>query len=68
MGDLTGRQRALLGEWLGGWDTVADHSWPLQDTAQSLGTVVWAHQIGDADFTEHGRTMIERFADNAALA
>jgi hypothetical protein len=21
---------------------------------------VWAHQIGDADFTEHGRTMIER--------
>jgi tRNA A-37 threonylcarbamoyl transferase component Bud32 len=32
MGDLTSRQRALLDEWLGAWETVADHSWPLQDT------------------------------------
>jgi tRNA A-37 threonylcarbamoyl transferase component Bud32 len=32
MGALTDRQRALLGEWLGAWTTVADHSWPLQDT------------------------------------
>jgi hypothetical protein len=30
--DLTDRQRALLGEWLGAWETVADHTWPLQDT------------------------------------
>jgi hypothetical protein len=33
VGDLTDRQRALLGEWLGAWETIADHTWQLQDTA-----------------------------------
>jgi tRNA A-37 threonylcarbamoyl transferase component Bud32 len=30
--NLTDRQRALLGDWLGAWEAVADHTWPLQDT------------------------------------
>ncbi len=29
---LPERQGALLREWVGEWELVADHSWPLQDT------------------------------------
>jgi hypothetical protein len=32
MASLSARQDALLREWLGRWELVADHSWPLQDT------------------------------------
>jgi tRNA A-37 threonylcarbamoyl transferase component Bud32 len=31
-GNLSDRQRHLLSGWLGRWEVVADHSWPLQDT------------------------------------
>lgn len=40
----------------------------LATIAQSLGTVVWAHQMGQTDFLEHGRTMIERFLDTSVSA
>jgi hypothetical protein len=40
----------------------------LETIKQSLGTVVWAHQIGDASFTRHGRAMTERFLDRAVSA
>lgn len=32
MASISARQGALLRAWLGDWDLVADHSWPLQDT------------------------------------
>lgn len=32
----------------------------LETLRESVGTVVWAHGIGDADFEEHGRRMVER--------
>ena len=30
---LSAAHRKLLGEWLGDWTVIADHSWPLQETA-----------------------------------
>jgi len=33
----------------------------IESLRQSLGTVVWAHSIGNQAFEEHGRTMITRF-------
>lgn len=33
----------------------------LETVKQSLGTVVWAHGIGDPSFEEHGRGMIARY-------
>jgi aminoglycoside phosphotransferase len=32
MASISARQGALLHAWLGDWELVADHSWPLQDT------------------------------------
>jgi hypothetical protein len=32
----------------------------IESMRQALGTVIWAHTIGDRDFEEHGRTMITR--------
>jgi aminoglycoside phosphotransferase len=32
MASIAARQDALLHAWLGDWELVADHSWPLQDT------------------------------------
>lgn len=32
----------------------------LETVRESVGTVVWAHGIGDDDFEAHGRTMVER--------
>ncbi len=32
----------------------------IESMRQGLGTVTWAHSIGDRDFEEHGRTMITR--------
>ncbi|WP_334171680.1 phosphotransferase family protein [Sinomonas sp.] len=41
-------------------------SWRLDNILQSLGTIVWAHDVGDAAFEDHGRemlaTVVERFA------
>lgn len=33
MPELTATHRRLVDAWLGPWEIVADHSWPLQDTA-----------------------------------
>jgi len=32
MASLSARQNALVRAWLGDWELIADHSWPLQDT------------------------------------
>lgn len=32
----------------------------LDDLMQSLGTIVWAHDVGDPDFEEEWRTMLTR--------
>ena len=32
----------------------------LENFSQALGTIVWAHGIGDSDFEEHGRGMLAR--------
>lgn len=37
----------------------------LETIREAVGTVVWAHRIGDAPFEEHGRTMVERILDEA---
>lgn len=35
-------------------------SWRLDQLLQSLGTIVWAHDVGDAPFEDAGRRMLER--------
>lgn len=35
-------------------------SWRLDTLLQSLGTIVWAHEVGDAGFEEEGRRMLAR--------
>lgn len=35
-------------------------SWRLDNVLQSLGTVVWAHDVGDAAFEAQGRDMLSR--------
>ena len=37
----------------------------LETLRASVGTVVWAHGIGDTGFEEHGRAMVSRFLDEA---
>jgi len=37
----------------------------LETVSESLGTVVWAHGIGDQEFEEHGRRMIARILESA---
>ncbi|TVU66652.1 aminoglycoside phosphotransferase family protein [Paenarthrobacter nitroguajacolicus] len=34
--------------------------WTLENLNQSVGTVVWAHQVGDASFEQQGVEMVER--------
>jgi tRNA A-37 threonylcarbamoyl transferase component Bud32 len=38
----------------------------LETLRESVGTIVWAHRIGDKEFEEHGRQMIVRFLDSNA--
>ncbi|MFD1212912.1 phosphotransferase, partial [Arthrobacter sp. GCM10027362] len=35
-------------------------AWLLDNLLQSLGTVVWAYEVGDAAFEDEGRRMVER--------
>jgi len=34
--------------------------WRLENLNQAIGTVVWAHQVGDTAFEQSGRDMVER--------
>jgi len=46
--------------------TTADHeTLKLETVNEGLGTVIWAHKIGDDQFEEHGRRMIARILDSA---
>ncbi len=36
----------------------------IEEISQSVGTVVWAHRIGDVQFEEHGRRMIRRILED----
>ena len=38
-------------------------AWRLDNMLQSLGTIVWAHDVGDAAFEEEGRRMLARIAE-----
>ncbi|NUP73730.1 MAG: aminoglycoside phosphotransferase family protein [Sinomonas sp.] len=38
-------------------------SWRLDNLLQALGTVVWAHDVGDAAFEEEGRHMVTRVVE-----
>lgn len=38
-------------------------SWRLDTLLQSLGTIVWSHEVGDAEFEEVGRAMLARAID-----
>jgi hypothetical protein len=40
----------------------------IESMRQGLGTVIWAHGIGDRDFEEHGRTMITRLLQRESRA
>ncbi len=57
--------RAALHEGLqlDGTRLDADESWHLEQLVQSLSTVVWATHVGELDFAEHGRSMLERTLD-----
>ena len=48
---------AGLGRTLGPAD---EDLWRLENLNQSIGTVVWAHQMGDTAFEQAGRDMVER--------
>jgi Ser/Thr protein kinase RdoA (MazF antagonist) len=39
------------------------HSWQLENLNQAVGTVVWAHHVGDRDFEQQGVRMVERVLD-----
>ena len=38
-------------------------AWRLDNLLQSLGTIVWAHDVGDAAFEEEGRRMLARVVE-----
>ena len=38
--------------------------WRLENLNQAIGTVVWAHQMGDTAFEQSGRAMVERVLSN----
>jgi thiamine kinase-like enzyme len=40
--------------------------WRLENLNQAIGTVVWAHQVGDTAFEESGRNMVERLLEPVA--
>ena len=40
-------------------------SWRLDNLLQSLGTIVWSHDVGDAAFEEEGRRMLLRVLNRA---
>ena len=41
-------------------------SWLLDNLLQSLGTIVWAHDVGDAPFEQSGREMLARVVERFA--
>ncbi|WP_138445463.1 aminoglycoside phosphotransferase family protein [Sinomonas susongensis] len=41
-------------------------SWRLDNILQALGTLVWAHDVGDAPFEESGRKMLTRVVERFA--
>lgn len=41
-------------------------SWRLDNVLQSLGTIVWAHDVGDAAFEDSGRQMLARVVERFA--
>jgi len=62
---------------LGEVKLVADHSWPhggstvldIASAVEAIGTVVWARDVGDPAFEQHGRdalTALTNFAGKAA--
>ncbi len=55
--DLTTRQRELLNQWLGPFEVIADHSWPLQDTAVLQLRAVGSGN-GDGDGNGNGKNFI----------
>lgn len=44
---------------------AADAGRRLDELMQSLGTIVWSHEMGDAHFEEHGRSMLARILAGA---
>ena len=42
-----------------------DETLKLETVGEGLGTVIWAHKIGDDQFEDHGRGMITRILDSA---
>lgn len=53
MATMSERQRGLLAEWLGAWETIEDHSWPLQDTIVLRVRNVDGDHIVKASETSH---------------
>jgi Ser/Thr protein kinase RdoA (MazF antagonist) len=50
-----------------GRDPAEEHdSWRLDHLLQSLGTIVWAHDVGDSLFEATGRRMLERVVEDFA--
>lgn len=46
-----------------GRDETVDAGRRLDELMQALGTIVWAHQMGDRSFEEQGRGMLSRAVD-----
>lgn len=47
---------------------AAEHEadlWRLENLNQAIGTVAWAHQVGDAAFEQSGRNMLDRLFSGA---
>lgn len=53
MASISARQDALLRAWLGDWELVADHSWPLQDTTVIRVRNAHGDHIVKASTTSH---------------
>lgn len=60
--DLADAFHAGLGKTVG--PAEAD-LWRLENLNQAIGTVVWAHQVGDTAFEQTGRTLVERVLSGA---
>lgn len=54
------RLRAAFYAGYGRDPTSEPGSWLLDNLLQALGTVVWAHEVGDAPFEDEGRRMLAR--------
>ncbi|NKX54259.1 phosphotransferase [Arthrobacter mobilis] len=58
-----GHDSGLRGAFYAGYGRTPDEepeAWLLDNLLQSLGTVVWAHDVGDAGFEAEGRRMVGR--------